>query len=132
MKNKVLIYCFALFAFAYSCKEEPQTEIKVVTPEEMKSLLEQDDIQLVDVRTEQEYRQGYIEHSQNIDFRSPTFEDDITRLDKSKPVIVYCKSGGRSAKCSKKLKDAGFVKIYDLKGGITQWEFNGNQIKTFE
>ncbi|WP_204346436.1 rhodanese-like domain-containing protein [Psychroserpens algicola] len=132
MKNKVLMYCFALFALAYSCKEEPQSEIKMVSPEEMQSLLELEDIQLVDVRTPAEHKSGYIEHAQNIDLTSPTFDEDIVKLDKTKPVVVYCKSGGRSAKCSKKLKEAGFVKIYDLEGGLEKWKFKGLEIKTIE
>lgn len=132
MKHKVFIYCFALFAFVFSCKDTPESEVRMVSPEEMKTLLEMEDIQLVDVRTPEEYKEGYIEDSQNIDFMSPTFDEDIIKLDKNKPVIVYCKSGGRSAKCAQKLKEAGFIKIYDLEGGITQWEFKRNQIKTFE
>lgn len=132
MKSKVLILCLALFALTYSCKEESQAEVKIVSPEEMQTLLEMDDIQLVDVRTPEEYKDGYIENAQNIDFRSPTFEEDISKLDKTKPVMVYCKSGGRSAKCTEKLKNAGFIKIYDLEGGITKWKFKGNDIKTFE
>ncbi|SDS01652.1 Rhodanese-related sulfurtransferase [Formosa sp. Hel1_31_208] len=132
MKNKVLIYCFAIFALAYSCKEKTESEIKIVSPEEMQTLLELEDVQLVDVRTPEEYKTGYIEYSQNIDFLSPTFDDDISQLDKRKPVIVYCKSGMRSAKCSKKLQAAGFVKIYDLDGGITQWKYEGNEIKTID
>lgn len=132
MKNKVLIYCFALFALAFSCKEEPQSEIKMVSPEEMQSLLELDDIQLVDVRTAEEYEQGYIEKSQNIDITSPTFDEDIVKLDKSKPIVVYCRSGKRSAKCSEKLKDAGFVKIYDLEGGFEKWKFKGHEFKTIQ
>ena len=132
MKNKVLIFCFALFALTYSCKEESQGDIKMVSPEEMQSLLELEDIQLVDVRTAEEHKAGYIENSQNIDFRSPTFYDDITKLDKTKPVIVYCNSGGRSGKCSKELKDKGFVKVYDLEGGFEKWKFKGNEIKTIE
>lgn len=114
------------------CKEENKGEIKLVTAEEMQTLLESKDVQLVDVRTPEEYREGYIEDSQNIDFNSPTFDEDISKLDKSKPVIVYCKSGGRSAECSEKLLKAGFVKIYDLKGGIAQWKFEGFEIKTLE
>ena len=47
---------------------------------------------------------------------------NIQKLDKSKPVVLYCKGGGRSAKCAKKLKDAGFEKIYDLEGGLSKWE----------
>ncbi|MDG5492683.1 rhodanese-like domain-containing protein [Psychroserpens sp. SPM9] len=132
MKNNVLIYCFALFALAFSCTEQQQSEIKMVSPEEMQSLLELEDVQLVDVRTEEEYKEGYIEHSQNIDFKSPTFEEDIVKLDKTKPVVVYCRSGGRSGKCSKKLKEAGFVKIYDLEGGLEKWKFKGLEVKTFE
>lgn len=133
MKHKLIICCLLFLALVTSCKDESQTtEIKMVTPEEMQSLLDQEDVQLVDVRTQQEYEKGYIENSQNIDILSPTFEQDILKLDKSKPVIVYCKSGGRSAKCSKKLKAAGFVKIYDLEGGLEKWKFSGKEIQTIE
>ncbi|MBR9915288.1 MAG: rhodanese-like domain-containing protein [Algicola sp.] len=129
MKNKALILCFALLALTFSCEQQSQAEVKMVSPEEMQSLLEMDDVQLVDVRTPEEYEDGYIEQSQNIDFRSPTFDDDIKKLDKSKPVILYCKSGGRSAKCGEKLIKAGFEKIYDLEGGITHWKFKGKAIQ---
>ena len=132
MKKIILILCVALAVSVTSCKNEEQTEIKLVSPEEMQTLLELEDVQLVDVRTPDEYKDGYINQSQNIDFNSPTFEEDILRLDKSKPVVLYCKSGGRSAKCSKKLKEAGFVKIYDLDGGITKWKFKGLQVETIE
>jgi rhodanese-related sulfurtransferase len=115
-----------------SCANETQTEIRVISPEEMQTLLELDDIQIVDVRTPEEYETGFINNSQNIDFKSPTFDEDINKLDKTKPVILYCRSGGRSARCSEKLKDAGFVKIYDLEGGITQWKFEGYDIKIME
>lgn len=122
-----------MFALSLTnCMSDTQSEIKVISPEEMQTLLELDDIQIVDVRTPEEYKDGFIDNSQNIDFNSPTFDDDITKLDKTKPVILYCKSGGRSAKCTEKLKDAGFVKIYDLDGGITQWKFKGLELKTFE
>ncbi|TXE16705.1 rhodanese-like domain-containing protein [Psychroserpens burtonensis] len=132
MKNKVFIYCFALFAFTFSCEDATQTEVIMVSAEEMQELLELEDIQLVDVRTLEEYKTGFIEQAQNIDYTSPTFEEDLVKLDKSKPIMVYCKSGIRSGKCSKKLKEAGFIKVYDLEGGITQWKFSGYEIKAFE
>lgn len=97
-------------------------EIKLVTAEEMQSILELEDVQLIDVRTPQEFDEIRIANAQNIDFQSPTFDEDITKLDKDKPVILYCRSGGRSAKCAKKMKDAGFKKIYDLEGGISKWK----------
>ncbi len=131
MKQLATIFTIALLLLATSCKNEENTgEIKLVTPEEMHTLLDSKDVQLVDVRTPEEYSEGFIEHSQNIDFNSPTFDEDILKLDKTKPVILYCKGGGRSAKCAKKLSEAGFIKIYDLKGGITQWKFKGFDVET--
>jgi rhodanese-related sulfurtransferase len=131
--KKINIFFSLVFALSLiNCANETQSEIKVISPEEMQTLLELDDVQIVDVRTPEEYQDGFIDNSQNIDFNSPTFDEDITKLDKTKPVILYCKSGGRSAKCAEKLKDAGFVKIYDLKGGITQWKFKGHEISIVE
>lgn len=104
-----------------SCKENSKTETRLITASEMNEILRTEGVQLIDVRTESEYKEGHIVNAQNIDFRSPTFDDDITKLDKEKPVIVYCQSGGRSAMCAEKLKEAGFEKVFDLEGGISKW-----------
>jgi rhodanese-related sulfurtransferase len=125
---------FVLIAFTvlnYSCKEKEVTtsQIEVISPEEMQEISQIEGVQLVDVRTPEEYEEGYIEGFQNIDFFSDTFTQEIEKLDKSKPVIVYCKSGRRSADCAKQLKEKGFVKIYDLDGGIVKWELEGHEIK---
>ena len=132
MKIKVLLCYLLLMVAAFSCKKAAQNEVIMISAEEMQVLLELEDIQLVDLRTPEEYKTGFIEQSQNIDYTSPTFEDDISKLDKSKPVIVYCKAGGRSSRCSKKLKEAGFEKVFDLEGGIAEWKFSGNEIKILE
>lgn len=129
MKHFFLLFTLVSVSFLMGCKEDMDQEIKLVTPEEMKSLMELEDVQLVDVRSAQERKDGFIKNSQNIDFNSPTFDQDIQKLDKSKPVILYCHGGGRSAKCAEKLKNAGFVKIYDLQGGITQWRFRSFEIE---
>ncbi len=133
MKQSLYIL-IALLAFSYSCKEKEVTTttrtIEVITPQEMQQISQMDGVQLVDVRTPQEYSEGYIEGFQNIDFFSDTFSQEIEKLDKSKPVIVYCKSGNRSAKSAKKMKEAGFYKIYDLGGGITKWKLEGFEVKT--
>lgn len=128
MKHFVVIFIMVATLFLWGCKETDD-QIILVTPEEMSSLMEMEDVQLIDVRTENERLEGFIKNSQNIDFNSPTFEEDIQKLDKNKPVILYCRNGGQSSKCAKKLKDAGFIKIYDLKGGITQWIFDDHEIE---
>ena len=125
MRKSILFLCVMFTLATLGCKSETKEAAKVITPEEMQSIIELEDVQLVDVRTPEEYKEGYIENSQNIDYKSPTFDEDIKKLDKSKPVILYCKSGNRSAKCSKKLIEAGFEKVYDLEGGITEWKYKG-------
>ena len=129
MKRLSLIFIVVFTFLLIGCKKESDDQITLVTPEEMLSLMEMDDVQLVDVRSAKDRIDGFIKTSQNIDFNSPTFDQDIQKLDKTKPVILYCRTGGRSAKCAKKLKDAGFVKIYDLKGGITQWRFDDHEVE---
>lgn len=128
-RTYIFLVTIMMIAFS-SCQQVPQSEIKVVSPEEMRSLIEMDDVQLVDVRTEEEYKLEHIAKSQNIDVRSPDFDTEITKLDKERPVLVYCRSGVRSAKCVEKLKDAGFVKIYDLSGGIAKWKYKGLEVQT--
>ena len=79
------------------------------------------DVQLIDVRTSEEYSKGFIEEAQNIDYNSTDFANKISKLDKNKPVLLYCAMGGRSSKASKVFKSQGFKKIYDLKGGFLSW-----------
>ena len=123
MKKILNTYFFVIVLFlSTSCLETKNTNIKLVTPEEMEAILDLEDVQLVDVRTPEEYKKVHIPNSQNIDFTSPTFDEDITKLDKEKPVILYCKGGIKSAKCAKKLQEAGFKKIYDLEGGLSKWK----------
>lgn len=126
--KKTAFLAIILIAFS-SCINQENKEVTVVSPEEMQSLLEIEDVQLVDVRTPEEFEEGYISKAQNINFESPTFDDDITQLDKNKPVILYCQSGGRSARCADKMVKAGFVKVYDLEGGISKWKHKGFEVK---
>jgi len=129
MKRFILLLLIAS-TFTFSCKETtPEEDIKLVTPEEMKELSQMDGVQLVDVRTPEEFEEGHIKGFQNIDFMSETFQEDIEKLDKTQPVIVYCKSGNRSGKSCKIMKEKGFVKIYDLEGGIEKWKYEGNEVE---
>lgn len=125
---KYFLAC-CLLVLLVSCKQQ-STDVKVISAEEMQELTSYEDVQLVDVRTSDEYKEGFIANAQNIDYNSAAFDTEIEKLDKTKPVIVYCQKGGRSAKCSKKLEDKGFVKIYDLEGGLAKWKYKGYQIET--
>lgn len=76
---------------------------------------------LIDVRTQDEYAQGHLANAKVIDINMSDFESRVSKLDKSKPVFVYCKAGSRSNKAANKLSELGFKEIYDLSGGITAW-----------
>ena len=128
LKTSPIILGLLFIMTIASCKSQIKGEAKVISPEEMHTLLQLDNVQLVDVRTPEEYNKESIPKSQNINFQSPTFLDEIKNLDKNKPVLLYCASGNRSAKCAKKLLEAGFVKIYDLDGGISKWKHDGFEV----
>ena len=112
-----------------SCqKQSDLAEITLINPEEMKTLLLDKDVQLVDVRSVKEFNEHYIQGAENIVF-DENFDIKLDNLDKEKPVVVYCKKGGRSARCAKVLQERGFKKIYDLEGGLTQWIKEGNEVQ---
>lgn len=90
-------------------------EYRRVELEEFKKIIEDPEVQLVDVRTPGEYSGGFIDDAINIDYTSNDFMTNCNeKLDKDKPVAVYCAAGGRSAKAMDRLKAAGFKKVYEL------------------
>ncbi|WP_293873257.1 rhodanese-like domain-containing protein [Flavobacterium sp.] len=82
--------------------------------------------QLVDVRTPEEYSNDHIENAVNANWNGNDFVDKATKFDKSKPIFVYCKVGGRSAQAADKLVELGFKEIYNLDGGIMKWNAAGS------
>ena len=76
---------------------------------------------IVDVRTPEEYSEGKIGDAMNIDYYSADFKKQAEALDKTKPVLVYCRSGGRSGKSAEILEEMGFTEIYNLEGGYMGW-----------
>ncbi len=81
--------------------------------------------QLIDVRTADEYQKAHLNAAKNIDFKDVDFGIQIEKLDKNKPIFVYCLSGGRSSGAAKKMTDAGFKQVYELQGGFLKWTSAG-------
>lgn len=80
-----------------------------------------DGAQLLDVRTPEEWSEGIIEDATLANIYDADFDSKLAKLDKSKPVAVYCKSGGRSGQAMAKMSELGFTEVYNLKGGIGAW-----------
>jgi thioredoxin len=85
-----------------------------------------DKAQLLDVRTPEEFSSGHIENATNVNWNGDDFVAKAENYDKSKPVFVYCKVGGRSAQAADKLAELGFKEIYNLDGGIMKWNASVN------
>ena len=94
-----------------------------------KSIKTNNEVILLDVRTPGELTQGYIDGAINLDYSSSNFQTELNKLDKTKPVYVYCRSGRRSASTMSQMQELGFVEVYNLSGGIIAWSQAGLTIK---
>jgi rhodanese-related sulfurtransferase len=90
-------------------------------------LVTQEGGQILDVRTPAEWEGGTIKGATKMNFFDKDFDKQLEKLDKTKPVYVYCKIGGRSGKAAKKMSKMGFTTVYNLVGGITAWNAAGKE-----
>lgn len=89
-------------------------------------------VQLVDVRTPEEYAAGHIHGAINIDWHADDFMQQVEKkLSKDCPVMVYCRSGKRSAAAAAKL-DGAYFKTYNLLGGFLAWTEAGKPVSAYE
>ena len=90
---------------------------KTVGVEEFKTILQEEGMQLLDVRTAEEYEAGHIDCAVQISVKDADFETRVLEtFDKDRPIAVYCRSGRRSSQASEILSKAGF-KVINLDGG---------------
>ena len=121
MKSKILFALFFLFSL-FSGNAQTITKIKTVEVAAFaKEIKTTPKPQILDVRTPEEFTGGHIDNATNIDWQGENFVKSTEKLDKNKPVYVYCRSGKRSLKASEKLEELGFKKIYNLDGGYLKW-----------
>jgi phage shock protein E len=88
-------------------------------------IIAETDVIILDVRTESEFAEGYIEGAHNLDFNSGAFEAELASLDKSATYALYCRSGKRSGHAGTIMREAGFEEVYNLEGGILDWSGAG-------
>lgn len=81
---------------------------------------------LLDIRTEAEYQAGHIQGAQW--FPRGKLEYYIQELitDPNSTIVLYCRTGGRSALATLTLKDMGYTNVVDLEGGFKEWVAGGN------
>lgn len=103
--------------------------IEVVTPQEAFNMIESNrnnpDFVIIDIRTPEEFAEGYIEGAINIDYYSATFEDELDSIDKNKMYLIYCQWGNRSGATLATMEGLKFMEVYDIKSGIEAWLAEG-------
>jgi len=134
VKKKNIVFLCLLFVIAFCITECSLFQKKStlppiyedITPEESFRLIQQnlgdEDFVILDVRTPEEIDKGYIKNSIFIDFKNDNFIKEISKLDKSKVYLIYCKVGGRSGKAMQLMEKRNFTHLYNMLGGFDEWK----------
>lgn len=124
---KKLLAFFTFSALLISCQGNAQDGLP---PAGFEKRMQAGQVQLLDVRTAGEFQSGHLKNSLQADWLDKAqFAERIKYLDKSKPLLVYCASGIRSAAAAKYLLSNGFQEVQNLKGGLTAWKLEGKTIE---
>ncbi len=127
MKLTILATSLLLSMATISIAETPAATAPVKIEQVEKKLAE--GAQLLDVRTKEEWDEGHLKGAKLVTVTEEGFlEKAKAVLDTKKPVVVYCRSGKRSAMATEQLRAAGFT-VDDMEGGITAWKAAGKPVE---
>jgi len=102
---------------------EEQDPVRVITAEEAKTMMDTlESYIIVDVREQSEYDAGHIEGAVLVPVGSVEELAPELLPDKDQVLLLYCRSGNRSAHAAAKLRNMGYTNIYDF-GGIIDWTY---------
>lgn len=91
----------------------------VVDLEAMKSVVGNTDMQVIDVRSHTEYHAGHIPGAQHLFLG--TLPDNLDKVSRDKPIVVYCQSGDRASIARSVLEKAGFADVRVYFGSMAEW-----------
>jgi rhodanese-related sulfurtransferase len=138
MKNKLYTFTSILGAFTLLFTGAGRvsaagTEIRQVSPDEAAGLIQANagnkNFVILDIRTPGEYRDGHIPNAVLLDFRSPVFRENLAGLDKNKTYLMYCRSGNRTGRAMDLVRELGFMRVFELRGGIKSWLASGRTLR---
>lgn len=87
---------------------------------------------IIDVRTPTEFDEGHITDAMNIDFLNDSFQNRMGLLNIEITYLIYCRSGARSAQAMSIMADMGFMNVYNMLGGFTDWMDAGYEFNVIE
>jgi rhodanese-related sulfurtransferase len=136
IKNLIIGLFFLILIFFSGCilKYENDSNLKAqiledISIEEAYNLIENNtenqNFIILDIRTQEEYESGHIQNSIMIDYYSDIFKNELDKLDKNKTYLIYCRTGRRTGLTLDIMEELGFIEVYNMLGGITQWQAKG-------
>lgn len=132
--SKIIKLAITLIIMAMSATQisscNSNDNITSVSAPEFDKEIKANSVQLLDVRTPQEYAEGHIDGASNINIHSDDFQQRAEKeLSKDSTILVYCRSGRRSMEAAEMLTKLGY-KVVNLKGGIIEWKGDGLPVTT--
>jgi rhodanese-related sulfurtransferase len=121
MKRILSIFTFALVLFS-ACAQTSKQKLEVKTFQ--KELAATPGAVILDVRSEGEFQGGHLAKALNMNYNAPNFADNVSKLDKNKTYFVYCAAGVRSARAADLMRADGFKNVFEMKGGLNDWQAN--------
>lgn len=121
MRTFITLFIGTLFLLSCNSVQTQNSYTKLSAIDFAEKIKKTQNATIIDVRTFEEFNGSHIPNAKNIDWLGVDFSNNLSEFDKSKPIFVYCLSGGRSAQASEKMKSLGFNEIYELEGGIMKW-----------
>jgi len=116
-----LILLFAIAGYVEAAAQTMPRADKLSVTAFSEEIARADSAVVIDVRTPSEFASGHLAGALNINWNGESFEEHAGLLDKSAPVFVYCRSGGRSNSAAEKLREMGFSQVFDMQGGMLAW-----------
>jgi rhodanese-related sulfurtransferase len=121
----IIIATIGFFLFGCADGQSQSADGKLNAVEFSKKITQTTNPVVIDVRTPEEFTEGHLPNALNYNWHGGNFEQQISGLDKTKPVFVYCRSGRRSNAAARNMQDQGFQQVYELSGGILKWRKAG-------
>jgi len=127
----LLLSAIILIVFLTGCNEDfsSQKDNYSISAVEAHQMIEEHagdlNFMIIDVRSNDEYKQGHLKNAVNILYTSSDFTEIMQKHGKEKTYLLYCLFGGRSMNAMQKLTPLGFENVYNLDGGIEEWKEAG-------
>ena len=129
VRHTIFLILMTMSAIQKSGCNDNDNIVSVSAPE-FDTKIKTDSVQLLDVRTPQEYAEGHIDGALNINVQSDDFQQMAEKeLSKDSTILVYCRSGRRSMDAAGILTRLGY-RVINLKGGIIEWKEDGLPVTT--